>query len=190
MAIPYLVLLVAELVAERFAYKAVTIQRKEFVVGLILGIIAYCTILVGSGNWSTCNELKGYFSLLFCLGFKLVQTDEVTIENNLIASGDMRPVSKSVKLVVAVWPVGIRLTLVLCRAVPPSTAAGVAYDAHHIAIASLQFGIIIHMRHNERGEDAILLCRLSDISQCTGIALASISSAYDSHYAVLAVLIP
>ena len=146
--------------------------------------------MVGSGNRSTSNELKGYFGLLFCLGFKLVQTYEVTIENNLVTSGDMRPISKAVKLIVAVGPVGIRLTFVLCRAVPPATAAGVTNDAHHIAITSLQFGVVIHVWHYKRGEDTVFLSRLGDISQGTSITLTTISTSYDANAAVLAILIP
>ena len=102
----------------------------------------------------------------------------------------MRPIGKAVKLVVAVGPVGVRLALVLRRAVPPATAAGITNDAHHIAIASLQLGIIIHVWHDKRSENAIFLCRLCNVSQGTGIVLTAIATSYDTNTAVLAVLIP
>ena len=102
----------------------------------------------------------------------------------------MRPVSKAVKLIVAVGPVDIRLTFVLCRAVPPATATSVTYYAHHITITSLQFGVVIHVWHYKRGEDTVFLSRLGDISQGTSITLTTISTSYDTYAAVFAVLIP
>ena len=38
LSIPYLVFLVAEFVAKRFAYKAIAIESEQFIVGVILGM--------------------------------------------------------------------------------------------------------------------------------------------------------
>ena len=146
--------------------------------------------MVGSSHRTSGDELEGDFSLFFSLCFELVQADEVAVEDNLITSADMRPISKAVKLVVAVRPISIRFTLVLSRAVPPATATCIANDAYHVAVTRLKFGIVIHVRHNKRSEDAILLCRLGDVSQSTGIAFATIATADDTHTAVFAVFVP
>ena len=102
----------------------------------------------------------------------------------------MCPVIETVKLIHAVGPRHIGTSFVMSRGVTPATITGIGHDAHHVAIASLHLGIVVQMRHDERSEDSIFLSRLSDVSQCPGVGLTSIATAYDAYATVSAIFIP
>ena len=102
----------------------------------------------------------------------------------------MRPVCEAVEHVHAVGPCGIRLPAVVGRALPPSAGAGIGHDTHHIAVLSLQEGVVVEVRHHHGGEHAVFLGSLGNVVQSPGIDIASVTASACAEVAVLAVLIP
>ena len=111
-AIPYHIIQ-TQLVVERLAYKAIGTQCKQFAIGIERHVGADRGRLVGHCNRTTSHELQRDGSLALGIGVILVQAQEVTVENDLVAAGDVCPVTESVKLVHAVGPIGIGLALVM-----------------------------------------------------------------------------
>ena len=85
---PYFIVAVAELVGERFAHETVGVKFEHFRVGIESDIVADSVILVGDSHRASGHELQRNDSLLFSVGLEFVQTNEVTIKNHLVATGD------------------------------------------------------------------------------------------------------
>ena len=73
---------------------------------------------------------------------------------------------------------------------PPPAIACIGHDAHHVTVFCLDLGIIKEMGHHQRGEDAIFLGSLGNVSKGSGVALTAVTSAHRTDIAILAVLIP
>jgi hypothetical protein len=59
LSIPYLIVLVVELVAERLAHETILVEGEQLIVGIILHVIANRRWQVGGCDWATSHQLQG-----------------------------------------------------------------------------------------------------------------------------------
>ena len=89
LSIPYLIVLVVELVAERLAHETILVEGEQLIVGIILHVIANRRWQVGGCDWATSHQLQGNYRLLLCIRIECIEANEVTIENHLVATADI-----------------------------------------------------------------------------------------------------
>ena len=73
LSIPYLIVLVVELVAERLAHETILVEGEQLIVGIILHVIANRRWQVGGCDWATSHQLQGNYRLLLRIGIKVLR---------------------------------------------------------------------------------------------------------------------
>ena len=91
-----------------FAHETILVEASKLIVGIILHKSLPIRWQVEAGDWATSHQLQRNYRLLPRIRIKCIEADEVTIENHLVATADMRSIGKSIKHIHAVRPCAVR----------------------------------------------------------------------------------
>jgi hypothetical protein len=187
---PYLAALVRRIVRQRLTDEAVPIEREHFLVLVDPDIVADGVVAVGHRDRPAGDQVHRHDGAPLDVGRKGIQADEVAIEADSFAAGQIRPVGEAVEGGCPLRPVVESNPAILVAEMPPLAEVDVVVDAEPVGVLALELGFVVQMRHREAELHTVLVGRFAHPAQRRGVVFPRSVGPDLAKIAVEAVLVP